>query len=442
MENQILYLPIGVPTFDMEVANEDFRMSIENLKEKLDIIYPDEPLLSIEKLRDFLKGKNPDLVVLQNLTFANSDYAMEVQKYIDCPIVLWTLKERFVDGHRLRLNSLTGAYSASNLIYMLDQHKLFYIFGQSDDSKVTEYINSVNKVVSLIKSLSKLNIASVGNTPDGFGFGQTTSIEMLKNFGAKYVTVESRELMEKAESYSKEDYKEIFGKADSSLSKYDFLENEQIDKSARLYKAYKDYIEENNIGALSSRCWPDFFTRYKTPVCGILSLLNDQLIAAACEGDIYGALSMFIGNKLSDKQLFFGDPVHIDENENLIYFWHCGMGACSLSNSKEKVGVHPNRKMGPTMEFVSKPEKEVTIFRVGKTRDNKFRFFISKGEAIEKEKPFYGTSVVVKLENDVKEYVNKSVNDGWEPHFTVIYKNVVEELKILAKMLNIEFLEY
>lgn len=442
MKNQILYLPIGVPTFDLKVADEDFKQSIENLKENFDFVYPDQPLFSVDKIKEFLKDKKADLVILQNLTFANSDYAMEVQKYTDCPIVLWTLKERFVDGGRLRLNSLTGAYSASNLIYMLDNQKMFYIYGQSDDKQVAQYIEKINNVISLRKELNSLNIASVGNTPDGFGFGQTTSIEMLKNFGAKYITVESRELMEKAEAYSQQEYEDIFSLANSNLSKYDFLENEQIDKSARLYKAYKDFIKENNIGALSSRCWPDFFTRYKTPVCGILSVLNDELIAAACEGDIYGALSMFIGNKLTDKQVFFGDPVHINEDENLIYFWHCGMGACSLSNSKENIGVHPNRKMGPTMEFVSKAEKEVTIFRLGKKKDGTFRFFISKGEAVEKQKPFLGTSVVVKLESDVKEYVNNSVIDGWEPHFTVVYKDIVEEIKILAKLLNIEYFEY
>ena len=43
---------------------------------------------------------------------------------------------------------------------------------------------------------------------------------------------------------------------------------------ARLYKAYKDYVAENHIGALSSRCWPDFFTSFGTPVCSVLALLT------------------------------------------------------------------------------------------------------------------------------------------------------------------------
>ncbi|WP_282928748.1 hypothetical protein [Anaerococcus sp. Marseille-Q7828] len=442
MNNEIIYLPVGVGTFDMKVADEDFKRSVNNLSTCCNVIVPDSPLLSITDLAKFLEGKSPDLVIFQNLTFANSDYMQEVVKKTSCPILIWTLKERYVDGGRLRLNSLTGAYSASNLLYMLDKKEKFYIYAESSDKKVSELVEKIDKAITTVKELNKLNIATVGFNPDGFGFGQALSVDLLKTFGANLKQVEVRELMERAESYKDDEYRDIFDAANVDLKKYKFLESKQIDKSARLYKAYKDYITENNIGALASRCWPDYFVRYEAPVCGILSVLNDQLIAAACEGDVYGALSMFIGNKLSDKQLFFGDPVHIDNEENLIYFWHCGMGACSLAANDNNVGVHPNRKMGPTMEFVSKPSPEATIFRVGRTSDGEFRFFISKGSVIEKEKPFLGTSSIVKLESPIKSWIEESVNDGREPHFTVIYKDVVEELKILSKLLGINYYEY
>ncbi len=442
MSMKVIYLPIGVPTFDLEVADRDFKMSIKNLSKYFEIIYPDKPLFSTSELINFIKDKNPELAIVQNLTFAGSHYMTEIQKYIDCPIVLWTLKERIVDGNRLRLNSLTGAYSASNLLYMLEQDRLFYIYGESSDKNVGEYIKKIANAIDVKNELSKLNLASIGFTPDGFGFGQASSLELLKYFGVNYTSIEVRELMEKAESYSPGEYEDSLKDFPIDFSEYDFLENEQIDKTIRLYKAYKDYIQDNKIGAISSRCWPDYFTRYNAPVCSVLSFLNDELIASACEGDVYGALTLFIANKISGKPAFFGDPVHIDQEENLIYYWHCGMGACSLANSDKIIGVHPNRKMGPTMEFVSKPEKEVTIFRVGKQPDGQPRFLIAQGEAIEKDKPFNGTSVVVKLENNVLDYIHETVADGWEPHFIVVYKNVRQELEALAKLLKIDIYEY
>lgn len=442
MSFKTMYIPIGVPTFDLEVAGEDFRQSIQNLSNYLEVEAPEEPLLSLDSLVNFIKGQEPDLAIVQNLTFAGSHYMTQIQKYIKCPILLWTLKERFVDGGRLRLNSLTGAYSASNLLYMLEDDRLFYIYGESSDPAVGERAMAIARAIQVKDDLKELNIASVGFTPDGFGFGQATSMDLLKKFGSNYMTVEARELMEKAESYQEGEYEDSLKGTHFDLEGYDFLKKEQIDRTLRLYKAYMDFVKKNNIGALSSRCWPDFFTRYSAPVCGILSVLNDELIGAACEGDLYGALSLFIANHLSDKPAFFGDPVHIDLEENLIYFWHCGMGACSLSNDKRNVGVHPNRKMGPTMEFVSKAEKEITVFRVGKQADGEARFLITTGEVVEKEKPFQGTSAVVRLDSDVLDYVEETVGDGWEPHFVVIYKDVVRELEALAKLLGIDVYRY
>ena len=108
-----LYLPIGVPTFHLESAGKEFDKSVALLKSVDDsVIVPDEMLLSLDKLHAFIDDKHPDFVVVQNITFANGAYMTEILRTLDCPALLWTLKEPVIDGGRLRLNSLTGAFSA------------------------------------------------------------------------------------------------------------------------------------------------------------------------------------------------------------------------------------------------------------------------------------------------------------------------------------------
>ena len=212
----------------------------------------------------------------------------------------------------------------------------------------------------------------------------------------------------------------------------------------RLYKAYYDFIKENNIAAISSRCWPDFFVDFGTPVCAVLGMLNDNQVAASCEADAYGALSMLIGMKLSGESVFFGDPVSLDKEENTVTFWHCGTAACSLAHPRQgvQIGVHPNRKIGPTMEFGCKPSEEATVFRVGRKPDGTIRFFIASGEVLDKPQQFLGTSLVFKSETSSIDLVNKSVMDGWEPHFIVAYKDIKEELTTLGKYLKAEICLY
>ena len=187
-----------------------------------------------------------------------------------------------------------------------------------------------------------------------------------------------------------------------------------------------------------------FFVSYGTPVCAVLGLLNDLGVAAACEADTYGALSMYIGQQLSGEPVFFGDPVSVNQRENTITYWHCGTAACSLAreDTKAVAGVHCNRKIGPTLEFGCRACRHVTVFRIGRKPDGKFRFFISEGEALDKPQQFYGTSVVVRLKSQAEQVIADSVQAGFEPHFCVIYGDCAQALEILGGMLGMEVCKF
>lgn len=444
-EFQIAYVPIGVPTFHLESAQKEFDKSVALIKSLTDAcVFPKEMLLSIDLLDAFLEECQPDLVILQNITFANAAYASEVLKKLDCPILLWTLREPVIDGGRLRLNSLTGAYSAANAIKAFRKEPLNYIFGSPEEEEVRAKVGATIRAAKLKYDMRHLTVAAVGHTPQGFGFGRALDLEMLENFGASLESIEARELIDIAKGFSDEDVKDYLADAGERMCGLENTPEQNRKDFARLYRAYKEYVKEHHVGALASRCWPDFFTAFGTPVCAVLAMLNDLGVAASCEADTYGALSMYLGMQLTQQATFFGDLVSMDEKENTITFWHCGTAACSLAreDTGAKVDVHCNRKIGPTLDFGCKPCKEVTIFRIGKDSDGDFRFFIAGGEALDKPKQFNGTSLVVKTNADAKTIVYESVEAGWEPHFVVAYGNVAAELEILAGMLNMEVQRY
>lgn len=442
---KVVYIPIGVPTFHLESANDQFEKSVSVLKELTqDIIYPDKPLLTLDEVKNFTRDIEADLIVLQNTTFANSAYASEVIRAVDAPILLWTLREPVIDGGRLRLNSLTGAYSAGNLFHHVGREKFQYIFGAPGEDRVVKKIDSCIKAAKMKRELRALNVAAIGNTPQGFGFGRALDAELLRRFGINLISIEARELMGKANRMEREEYADFLLEAKGKMVGLCDLPEENVDAFARLYKAYSDFVRENNIKALASRCWPDYFVEFGTPVCGVLGMLNENMVAASCESDLMGAISMYIGMNFTNSPVFFGDPVSLDEKKNSVTFWHCGTAACSLARKDKgaEMGVHPNRKIGPTMEFGCKPAEEVTVFRIGRKPDGEYRFFIAKGEALDEPKQFLGTSVVIKTENSSLEVVEKSVKDGWEPHFIVAYGDISEELEALAELLNIEVCRY
>lgn len=441
---QIAYIPVGVPTFHLESAQNEFDKTKFLLREiDASIVFPDKMLLSIDLLIEYLESINPSLIIFQNLTFANSAYISEVVRYFDCNVLLWTLPEPIIDGGRLRLNSLTGAFSAGNTLKAFGI-SFSYVYGSPDERAVKKQVTAIINAAKVIYELKGLKLAQIGHTPEGFGFGRALDAEIMKTYGCKLISVEARELIESAKSYSDEEVKDYLLDANKRIRGLENIPGNNRLDFARLYKAYKEFTVSNKVAAIASRCWPDFFTAFGTPVCTVLGILNDLGVAASCEADTYGALSMKIGMSLSGNPVFFGDPVSIDEKENTITYWHCGTAACSLAQSSKGAlaGVHCNRKIGPTLEFGCKAAEKVTVFRFGKNGEGKDRVFLTTGEALDKPKQFSGTSLVVKTNSNVRNIIENSIKDGFEPHFIVAYGDICLEIKSLCEMLSIEVCEY
>ena len=438
---QLAYVPVGVPTFHLESAQEQFDRSAALLKSvEPDVSVPDKMLLTLDDLAAYLDTLAPDAVVFQNLTFANAAYMSEVLRRFRCPVLLWTLREPVIDGGRLRLNSLTGAYSAANTLRAFGQKRFSYVFGAPDEASVYEAVRAFVGAARVRCGMRSLRMAAVGHTPQGFGFGRALDTELMSKFGVELTAVEARELIDDAKGCSDAKCAAFLEKTARATRGFDKTPDRNRLDHARLYKAYADFVRKNRIGALASRCWPDFFTAYGTPVCAVLSLLNDDGVASACEADVYGALSMWVGMQLSGEPVFFGDPVSLDEAENTVTFWHCGAAACSLArkDTGAVVGVHPNRKIGPAMDFGCEAFPEATVFRIGREPDGSFRFLILEGEALDKPKQFTGASIVVRTALDALAAVERSVEAGFDPHFVVMKGHHDAALEALAKMLEIE----
>ena len=446
MNFNAVYIPVGVPTYHLETAQDQFERSCAMLRAvDPDFVCPSEMLLGLDKLRAFLEGKKADLVVFQNLTFANAAFMSQVLRRFDCPVLLWTLREPMSeDGGRLRLNSLTGAYSAANALAAFDGKPFHWCFGAPEEESVISAVKAACGAAKLKKAMRSLTVASIGHTPQGFGFGRALDSELMNTFGVELESIEARELIDMAKTYTDEECAEYLRDTESCTCGLDNTPENNRNDHARLLKAYRDYVRTHHIGALASRCWPDFFTSFGTPVCTVLSMLNDEGVAAACEADIYGALSMWIGMQLSGEPVFFGDPVALDEAESSITYWHCGAAACSLArkDTGAVVGVHPNRKIGPAMDFGCEAFPEATIFRIGRKPDGSFRFFVAEGSVLDKPKQFIGTSIVVKTGHNSKEVVEDSIRSGFEPHFAVIKGHHAETLKVLAEMFGFEVCKY
>lgn len=445
MKTGILYLPIGRKTFDLEAAEVQWKKTSAYLNQISDnVIEPESIITSPEELEEFLGDVSNESVlatVYQSVTFADAEFIQHAISRVNAPVIVWSVREPSVGG-RLRLNSLTGGNSTCHFLRS-ESHPYSFVFGNIDESQVQGKLRTKLSVLRVIQRLQKLKIGVVGEYPPGFFFSDTNEVLLEKKIGPIVESVDLYEAFEESAKLPESKYENMISRAEKQVIGIN-RKDETIKRFAQFSTYMEDKIQEEEISALAIRCWPDFFNKLGAAACSTLSQFTEEGVVSACESDIHGSISMFILRELADGEApYLGDMVHINEASNSAVFWHCGAGAYSLAHpdTGAQAGVHPNRKIGFTLEFGLKPGA-VTLLRLGYTKEDGYRLLVMRGKALDTPQPFNGTSVEVELETNINETLYSLMEEGFEPHYALVYADVVDEVIELGRQLDVETVVY
>ena len=143
--------------------------------------------------------------------------------------------------------------------------------------------------------------------------------------------------------------------------------------ATRIYLALKKMVEENEISALTLRCFDLLGTVHNTG-CYALAKLNAEGIPSSCEGDVPALLSMMVAQALTGCTGFQANPARIDAETGEMLFAHCTIPFDLVDEfnydthfeSGIGVGIHGHYPEGP-----------VTVFKLSGSLD---RAFIAEGE--------------------------------------------------------------
>src|SRR5699024_9697456 len=107
----ILYLPIGRKTFDLESGEIYRKESQIFLEEQCSNVYaPDNILNSVDNMNDFLNRISKDKIhifIYHSITFADDEFNHKLVNSFSQPVIVWSVREPVV-GQRHKLKSLTG----------------------------------------------------------------------------------------------------------------------------------------------------------------------------------------------------------------------------------------------------------------------------------------------------------------------------------------------
>ena len=90
----------------------------------------------------------------------------------------------------------------------------------------------------------------------------------------------------------------------------------QKDKVASLCASLKAFFAAKRFSAVAVRCWPEFAAGFGIALCASMSLLQDDGMIFACEGDVDCALTMLCHAAAGAPTPFMADLSQVNEEEN------------------------------------------------------------------------------------------------------------------------------
>lgn len=237
-------------------------------------------------------------------------------------------------------NSLASGLEAYGKLRFTKKIKLKYAERSDDFSAIRHFARLGRTLVSL----DGLRIASFGAPSKWLLTSQNKSI--LGSFGLDYHEIPMARLLKVTSLVSKA---QIQHQKNELTSKYDLsiFPDESLNDALKLYIAFKTIIQEDELSAMSVRCFD--LLPHNVTACLPLALLNDEGFISGCEGDIQALITMLVGYYLTDTIPWMANPSRINKMENSLVLAHCTIGLRMLA--KKSVQFRPHMESGLGISF-------------------------------------------------------------------------------------------
>jgi L-fucose isomerase-like protein len=137
------------------------------------------------------------------------------------------------------------------------------------------------------------------------------------------------------------DFSEIFGKANAledhepkvkakieefnTYAKTDIVPNNSMLLMSKLAIVLDDWMKDLDLQATALQCWTSIQSNYGINVCGIMSLMSENMMPSACEVDITGVTAMYALQLASGKPSALVDwNNNYGDDPNKCVLFHCG----------------------------------------------------------------------------------------------------------------------
>jgi L-fucose isomerase-like protein len=433
MEYSSIRLGLAIVASPLEVGADKASILLEELQAILSKthleLYPyhqpvNSPKDAINAGRMFHDKRVHAICVISASWF--EDYlVLDMLEECDVPIIV-----RGLPG--METGSLCGTQQLGFMLRQLCKSYIVIYDGLNSESalkQVMEYSSA-----SMVRyRLRRSRIGYLGHRVEGMTETTVHELALKKIFGPRVVSIDTSVFLENVSSLipDAEKWIEIKNQVGKVISK-----DEDCLESMNVYATLKSVIEEKMLDAVAIGCYPHLMGK----VCLSASLLGEEGIPIACEGDVNGALGMMILSWLTSEPVHNTDLLNPIPEDNAIVFSHCGSGGFSLAKSRDEITLAPVRLMdrGLCCLFTAKPG-DVTLLNIIPTIDS-YKIAVLEGVALETDMVFPGNPLKVQFKSDYRNILSWIIDEGLGHHWMAVYGLHKDEIDDLASMVGCEMI--
>ncbi|NLX98516.1 MAG: hypothetical protein GXY83_20345 [Rhodopirellula sp.] len=433
-------------SFDGDYARQLFERSLKSLaRMDVELIHGADLTVTeedAEALADRFHDQRVDVVLVQYGTFALGTLMPIFADRLSAAIVLWGVPEPTLDGPKLRSNSFCGINMNAHTLMRLGR-KYDYIFCDPDEAP--EALAPVFRVIDCLRRLRRTRLGLVGYRVPGFYTSTFDEMGLRRLLGVEVHHVTTAELFDTARAVEPA-RRQTEAEAIRATAATCDVPADDLDKAGGLMLAFQEIARRNRLTGFAVKCWPEFTAHYGIMPCSTISRLNDQGLLTACEGDIYGTVSMMMAKFLSGRPAMFADFIAIDDARNEGLAWHCGSAPTCLmaEGAANHLAKHATAdgggKRGVTVNFPIEGRGPVTMARLG-VGPRGLRLFLVGGESVPPTANLPGNCWAVRFAAPVRRVVDVIIGEGLEHHTVLVHADIRDDLRRLARRLDLEVLD-
>jgi L-fucose isomerase-like protein len=287
--------------------------------------------------------------------------------------------------------------------------------------KTTETLERILRIVSVIDRFKNAKFGLIGGVSDWLVYSKLDPALLREKLGSEIIEIPVEALLKEYETVSRVgEFPDVLREAEEVL-----VSSHEVEKALKLYAAIGNAIKNYGLSGISIKCF-DIIPLTGTTACLALSLLNSKGIPASCEGDLPLLISIAMGEWVSGKPVFMGNPSFIENNEIVIA--HC----TSPLVGRYRLHTHFETGKGVGVRVEYPVGERVTVYRVDSELSE---IRIGAGTILRHDwsPSWCRTQVRIGLTNP-----GRIIEEPIGNHYALLLGNYVSDLEMLGKILGLK----